>query len=84
MLGAGLTYTNGATGGEATHALTIDEMPAHTHATGRTKSAASGTNIYIPAQSGTESLVETTSVGSGVAHNNMPPYLVVYMWKRTA
>ncbi len=26
----------------------------------------------------------TKSAGSSVAHNNMPPYLSVYMWRRTA
>ena len=27
---------------------------------------------------------ETSSVGGNAAHNNMPPYLTVYMWKRTS
>ena len=27
---------------------------------------------------------ETSSVGSSAAHNNMPPYLAVYVWQRTA
>jgi len=31
LLGAGDTYGAGSTGGEATHILTIDEMPSHQH-----------------------------------------------------
>ena len=91
LLAAGSTYAAGSTGGEATHTLTEDEIPAHRHkitypnAGGPYGDAAIG----YPTSSGTTKtwmaeMCKTESVGGGTAHNNMPPYLAVYMWKRTA
>lgn len=91
LLAAGDTYAGGSTGGEATHVLTEDEMPAHRHkisypnASGAYGDAAIG----YPANSDTKKtwgaeMCKTESVGGGAAHNNMPPYLAVYAWKRTA
>lgn len=84
LLSAGSTYTAGDTGGEATHTLTVDEIPSHTHTyfeidinAGQGRQANWGNDIY-------GRTTNTGSTGGGQAHNNMPPYLVVYMWKRTA
>lgn len=91
LLSAGSTYTAGATGGEAEHTLTTAEMPSHSHVVTRaTTSYASGQQSSWRALSwsGTNhdysDVVSSENTGSGNAHNNMPPYLVVFMWKRTA
>ena len=89
LLAAGTTYKAGATGGEATHTLTVDEIPNHQHVLwypneGGEQSAAIG---YPEAGSKNTWYAEaskTGGAGGGVAHNNMPPYLSVYVWKRTA
>ena len=88
LLSAGDTYTAGNTGGEATHTLTTTEMPSHSH-NAYLKAPFSiqtngGTEFAVLYNSGTSSNAYITNTGGGQAHNNMPPYLVVYMWKRTA
>ncbi len=93
LLAAGDTYAAGATGGEAIHVLTKAEMPKHAHTvpTGSEQSGTAtfdqylvkGTGFYNP---NTENLqyAEVAFEGGGTAHNNMPPYIAVYTWKRTA
>lgn len=85
LLAAGDTYTAGDTGGEATHTLTVDEIPPHTHQNKNSVRVVNGSAYYVPglATSGYD-VVTTGSTGGGQAHNNMPPYLAVYMWKRIA
>lgn len=91
LLAAGDTYAGGSTGGEASHVLAEDELPAHRHkitypnAGGPYGDAAIG----YPASSNTTKtwmaeMCKTESAGGGTAHNNMPPYLAVYAWERTA
>ena len=79
----------GKTGGEEKHALTINEMPKHQHkmslanysGTDNVSSimwttAASKKYIY------SQDMVEP--VGDNQAHNNMPPFVVIKRWHRTA
>ena len=85
LLGSG-SYTLGATGGEATHTLTVDEMPSHSH--GLLTNASGNTTgwgynrSWISTVETSGDVIENT--GGSKAHNNMPPYLVVNIWKRTA
>lgn len=88
LLAAGSTYSNGDTGGEATHALTVNEMPSHSHninigASLAPESGGYGLNNGSPVVKDNISR-DTNSKGGGQPHNNMPPYLVVAIWKRTA
>ena len=83
LLGAGSNYSAGATGGEAEHTLTIDEMPSHSH---QYEKQTGGAGWYVNENPTfwQWTISNTSAVGGSQAHNNMPPYLVVYMWKRTA
>ena len=84
LLASGTTYTNGSTGGEATHTLTVNEMPKHTDQIYRSGADTTGDKSFRETGYSTTAMRATSEPGGGRAHNNMPPYLVVNVWKRTA
>lgn len=90
LFGMNSSYPAGSTGGEITHALTIDEMPKHIHTIYYPNAGGpyGKANICYPEGSDTNmtwcaEMCRTAPTGGGAAHNNMPPYLSVYIWKRT-
>lgn len=99
LLGAGTTYAAGKTGGSSTHTLTVDEMPPHYHDFSVKTTSGGSTlglwdtyftsssyvdQVYDSGQNIKANTYGTRTTGSGAAHNNMPPYLAVYIWKRVA
>ena len=84
--------TIGQTGGEKTHVLTANEMPSHTHditvahEIAGSNTLTSGTPMYRNTGKTTDYVgkASTWGVGGGAAHNNMPPYIQVSIWRRTA
>lgn len=75
VLGKSDSSKIGDTGGEKTHMLTVDEMPAHTHDT-----IESDYNRHCGDSSGCAGGAaqrQSTSTGGGKPHNNMPPYFVL-------
>lgn len=95
LLASDASHEIGSTGGEAEHTLTENEMPKHNHniaadVTSSTEALeyerymASGVNAIEESQVGRYWSAGTRSTGGSKPHNNMPPYLAVYMWKRVS
>ena len=86
LLAAGDKYELGATGGEEEVTLTVAQMPSHRHNIG-TRSVYTGGGSYNAHTSSDDATgssgANCSYVGGGQAHNNMPPYLSVYVWQRT-
>ena len=102
----GTTYEAGSSGGEATHQLTVGEMPAHSHngltnTTGEHNHSVNlanddGTNnsnissafnvgsgvAYVNASGNHSHTLTINNTGSNQPHNNIQPYIAVYIWKR--
>ncbi len=77
-----------ASGTTGSHTLTLNEIPAHTHTIARESGTAGSTQRLAYGQSSTTN--NSGSAGGGAGHTHtlsnsiVQPYIVVYMWKRTA
>lgn len=82
-VGANLTsYQLGTTGGEATHTLTLIEMPPHAHSYFHVQyNAGSGGSSPLCSTQGYADI--TSSEGSGGAHNNMQPFIAMNFMIKT-
>ena len=100
LFGSNSSHTVGMTGGEENHKLTINEMPSHDHIQRKfvnnnmdalvvnphIEGMYTGDELGIGQTSWLENKAPLTTSVSGYdqPHNNMPPYYVTNMWKRTA
>lgn len=100
LFGSNSSHTVGTTGGEENHELTISEMPRHGHIQRKFVSNDGMADVVNPKLNGVftgdepgvgqvswyenKDALTTEENGGSVPHNNMPPYYVTNMWKRTA
>ena len=95
LFAASSSYPAGSTGGEFAHKLTQSELPNYSLSVANGSNVirsrtGSFADAYVQTQSSgwgipnwESKTVTVASGGSGAAHNNMPPYLSVWIWKRT-
>jgi hypothetical protein len=74
----------GNRGGEKTHTLTLGEIPAHNHGSVYSHAADGDKQYAWYTTAGDKIAYGSVNAGAGAAHNNMPPYVQVSIWRRTA
>ena len=79
----GSSSTLGATGGESEHVLTVNEMPRHQHDVQYAGTSGSGYGFIDSGQARSSNMQRSSFTGGGAAHNNMPPFINVAVWRRT-
>lgn len=100
LLGVSSSHAIGSTGGEENVTLTLQQIPSHAHYEQldfsefgvRNLAASPGTGegsgkVFSAANTGSSSseyYVQTATAGGGKAHNNLPPYITIYRWRRIA
>ena len=86
LLACGDIYDLGKQDGEATHILTVDEMPNHNHDAVSTSGTSASVNLYpfsmLQQSYKTVDRNVIRPTGGNQAHNNMPPYIAVCIWER--
>jgi len=79
------TYTAGQKYGERKHQLTTDEMPSHSHTLNRNSNSGSESWCLVDHEGVTKwQTGDMGSAGGDTPHNNIPPVIASYAWRRTA
>jgi hypothetical protein len=78
LIGESATYAAASTGGSADAIVVL-----HKHTVGYSTSSGNDAIVQSGA-TGQNGTVDTQTVGSSGTNANLPPYLAVYMWERTA
>lgn len=87
-----MSFTANSIGGKYSEILTVDQLPSHSHSLTRfyqsstsahKHQGAGGISDGVSPYQGQNTL-SSTSVGGNKSHNNIPPYIAVHYWRRTA
>lgn len=90
LLGEGTGFSAGSTGGSLSHTLTTGEIPSHSHppadANSNKEEQRRGYGaLQFKSVAGKGNNIKNSSFAGGdLSHNNVQPYITVYMWERTA